>query len=344
MDNKSLTKRKLFDIAVLCGGDSSERPGSLLSGKTISLLLEKAGYKKVHTVDITPSNIKLLFKYRPEVAFLAFHGGFGEDGTLQGILEFLDIPYTSSGMAASCISINKYLFNRFAKSLGYAAPKQIIIYKPDEIFNLKIKYPIVLKPIAQGCSYGVFYIENYAELKKKVKFTFKFSKLAVIENYISGRELSVGIFEEPPSMQPHVLPIAETILKKPILDYEAKYPGGEHLYETIIPAKLDKKLESKIQRMCSDIFIKLDCHGFVRMDLRVARDNVIYLLENNTIPGMLGPEESDFPKMLKAGHISLEKFADMMVMAALIRHNNKSKTKVPSESEMVKHLGLKPAK
>src|SRR3990167_10815010 len=327
-------RRKDLPITVLYGGISSERPGSIRSSQTVADLLTRSGYSHVQRVDITPESVlSLANRDAIGVAFMTLHGGFGEDGTLQGMMEMLDIPYTGCGVAASAISADKVLFNHFVRSLGYNAPHQIVVPNEADIKTLNLYFPKVIKPATTGCSYGVFYVENMTDLLNRAGFTRKFSDRMVIEDFIEGDELSVGVFEDPHSNKPHILPIAETILERKILDYEAKYPGGEYLYETIIPAYLKPDTQLEIETICADIFEQLNCRGYARMDLRLTSNGNIYWLENNTSPGMISVEESDFPKMLKVGGINLAEFVDLMVKSALLNHSKKHTTtqEVPGE-------------
>jgi D-alanine-D-alanine ligase len=342
----SLEQRKQLPITVLFGGDSSERPGSIQSGLTVTSLLRGAGYATVNLFDVTDKTVRTLAeKNRPfGVAFMTMHGGTGEDGTLQGMLDMLGIPYTGSGIAASAVSADKVLFNKFVQGLRYNAPSQIVFKEISEIENLDITFPIVLKPAKQGCSYGVFYVENKEELLRHVPFSQRFSESVILEEYIPGREVSVGLYEDPHSNTPHVLPIAELKLKRPIQDFESKICSEEQesLVETIIPAKLEPALESALVAICANIFLKLNCRGYVRMDFRIADSGEIFVLENNTIPGMLDINESDFPKMLIAGGIALNNFVDLMVEAALLNYEERhAKKGPPSKKEMMEYLGLK---
>ncbi len=340
----SLERRKQSPVTVFYGGNSSERAGSILSGQTVSNFLKQAGYSQVEGFDITPETIRELpDKEAVGVAFMTLHGGFGEDGTLQGMLEMLDIPYTGCGVAASAVSADKVLFNSFVRSLGYKTPDQIVLTDIKDLSRFNLDYPVVIKPATQGCSYGVFFVNREEELKERAVFTQKFSDRMVIEKYIPGRELSVGLFEDPYTGSPHVLPISENILQRPIQDFETKYPGGEHLIKTVIPAQLEPNIQTAIENICADIFKKLNCRGYVRMDLRLTANGDIFLLENNTSPGMLNPQESDFPKMLTIGGIDLANFVDLMIQAALINYYAKKKAQkeLPGEKEMVDYLGIK---
>lgn len=332
---------KNLKIAVLYGGNSSERPGSLMSGKTIYNLLKDAGYKNVVLIDLIPENVLSLIQDKPDFAFIALHGPFGEDGSLQGFLEIIGIPYSTSGVSACAISKNKSYFNKFIKSLGFNSSEQTVISKLDELDKYDFTFPKVIKPIAQGCSYGVFCVEDKNDLYEKAAFTMQFDDQIVIEDYIPGRELSIGIYEDYDINQPVVLPIVEFVLKRKIYDYETKYPGGEDLYNVELPAKLPSCVEQKIKDTCAKIFTELDCRGFVRMDARLTDDNELYLLENNIIPGMLNLEESDFPKLLKVGNIDYIDFIDSIVKCSVRNFRKKIVRKQPSEKEMVNYLGLK---
>lgn len=316
--------RKDLPIVVLSGGDSAERPGSIKSGKTVTELLKLAGYKSVDAIDVTQKNLSILADIRPgSVAFVTMHGGYGEDGTLQGLLEMLDVPYTGSGVAASAISADKVHFSTFIRGLGYSSADQIVVNHSSELEDLDLTYPKVIKPATQGCSYGVFYIRNREELLQHSKFTEKFSDRMIVEEYIPGRELTVGIFEDPDSGKPRVLPIGENILVREIQDFETKTQGGEELYEFVVPAPLDENLQAQIEEACVDVFQQLNCKGYARIDLRVTPQGRIYFLENNTSPGMLSLQESDFPKMLKAGNVDPVEFVDLMVKAALLNYELK---------------------
>lgn len=329
--------RKDLKIYVLYGGNSSERPGSILSSLTIESALRSAKYKDVSRIDVTPSAFHTMLSNKPDLAFLTLHGGLGEDGSLQGFLEMAEIPYTSSGVAASAISANKVLFNRFVSSIGYLVPRQSVAKSINELKKLDDKFPKIIKPVSHGCSYGVFLVNNYDELCERAKFSLKFEGKIIVEDYIIGKEFAVGIFKD--MNTPIVLPVAETKLVNGIFDYETKYPGGEHLYKTIIPAELEKEKKNELENMCKDIFMKLDCKGYVMMDVRFDNKGKFYFLENNTIPGMLNPVESYIPRMLKEYGLSLKQFVDIIVKSSI--SPKKKNVKILSEKEMVEYLGLK---
>jgi len=329
-------------VDVLCGGNSSEREGSLQSGETLLQSLRRSGFASSRLRDITYNNLTSLCDDRPDVAFLAFHGGYGEDGKIQALLELLDIAYTGSGVAASAISMDKYLFSRFVSSLGYNVPRQTVVEGLCTPSTQEIRYPAVIKPVNQGCSYGVFYVTSPAELEEHIGFARKFSDRVLIEEYIEGREFTAGIFDDPDLGQARVAPILETIIKggKKIQDYEVKYNEEERFVESRLPAELSLEDESGIKSVCQDIYVKLGCSGFCRMDFRLTNLGEIYVLENNTCPGMLNLVESDFPKMLMSMGISMESFVEKMVERAMQSRNKRNSLAAPDAREMVRYLGL----
>lgn len=337
-------QRRELPVTVFFGGNSSERPGSIKSSLTVANLLKQSGYTNVDRMDITTESAGSLAANRPfGVAFMTMHGGYGEDGTLQGLLEMLDIPYTGSGIAASAISADKVLFSRFVRGLGYNTANQIVVVNANDLENLDMNFPKVIKPATSGCSYGIFFVKDRTELLDRAAFTVQFSDRMLVEDYIEGRELTVGLFEDPRSKKPHVLPIVEYNLEREIQDFETKSVEGRHLYKTIIPAELNSTIRDKITAVCTDIFQQLNCRSYVRMDLRLTSNGEIYVLENNTSPGMLSMEESDFPRMLQAGGIDPLDFVDLMIETSLLNHRAKHSKydQVPSEKEMRRYLGLR---
>ncbi len=336
-------RRRELPINVVCGGDSSERPGSIKSGFTVAALLHQAGYARVQTVDVRRDSLHLLAaRESAGVAFVTLHGGYGEDGTLQGMLEMLDIPYTGSGVAASAVSADKALFSRFVRGLGYNAPRQDVVGSVEVLEAIDMIFPKVIKPASSGCSYGIFFSTNKDELMRQARITAEFGSRIIVEDYIPGREVTVGLLEDPNGGQPVILPLCENRLVRPILDFEAKIQGGEHLYEVELPAQLDPLTRDSIATAASHIFRELGCRGYVRMDIRLRDDGTFFFIENNTNPGLLSVDESDFPKMLVAGGIDPAKFVDMMIEASLRNYQSKHdprRMNMPSKREMLGFLG-----
>lgn len=275
-------------IAVLMGGLSAEREVSLNSGKAVSKALTELGYK-VTDIDASHDLAQKLAEIKPDIAFNALHGTYGEDGSVQGLLEFMQIPYTHSGVGASAICMNKEYTQRILKSSGL----KIAENKFCNILEVKpgiMDYPFVLKPISEGSSVGVSIIKNDDDLAK-AKSEWNFGP-AMVEKYIPGRELSVAVLED---TSPKALGVIELKPNQDFYDYKAKYTDG--VTEHIMPAKLTESETAKIKQMAESAHKILKCHTLSRSDFRFDGAE-FYFLEVNTHPGMtelsLVPEIADF--------------------------------------------------
>ena len=282
-------------IAVLKGGWSAEREVSLETGKNIENALKKSGLKVVGLELPSEQNFEVIIKklkeVKPDICFIAFHGSPGEDGTIQGALELLKIPYTGSGVLASALSLNKKFSKIIFEKVGIPTPKWFSIKSPTEFLYHDINFPIVVKPISQGSTIGVSIVKNQKELKKAINLAFKYDKEIIIEQYIKGKEITVGILEDKP------LPIIEIIpVGSSFYDYRAKYQkgGSEH----IIPARIPKEIYSQAQKLGISAHQALGCECFSRVDMRLREDGKVFILEVNSIPGMtktsLLPEAAKF--------------------------------------------------
>jgi D-alanine-D-alanine ligase len=277
--------REFGRVGVLMGGPSSERQISLKSGKAIYEALRQAGLDVV-AVDITTDNRqeneKLINSVKINCAFLALHGSFGEDGRIQAILEGIGLPYTGSGVSASKLAMDKVVSRRIFESSGLAVPRYRLIHKgaaPADIRKAAEEFalPWVVKPATQGSSIGLSILYEDSGLDKAVKLALGFDQTVIIEEYIKGRELTVGILEE------EALPVIEIIPSKKFFDYEAKYSSG--LTEYVVPAKLDEALAEKAKSSALRAHKLLGCFGCSRVDIILSQTNVPYVLEVNTIPG-----------------------------------------------------------
>jgi D-alanine-D-alanine ligase len=274
-------QRKFFmkkNIGVLYGGWSSEREISIGSGKCVMKSLKKQGFK-IKGIDV---NKKFMGKLKGiDIAFIALHGKPGEDGLVQGILDFLDIPYTGSGVMGSAIGmdkvVSKYLFaTKSIPTPEFYFEKNIDI---DEII-MKLDLPLIVKPRAEGSSVGIYIIKNRSELKKTItSLQRKFNDL-LFEKYISGMMATCGILNETP------LPVLEIAPKKrKFYDYKSKYTEG--MTEYIVPARIPKKQYKKIQEYALAAQRVIGAHGFSRVDFVLDENHNPYALEVNTIPGLL---------------------------------------------------------
>ena len=311
---------------LLYGGLSSEREISLLTGINIAENLNRERYK-VTLLDTGKRNWQeALIKQRKDfdLAFIALHGKFGEDGTVQGFLGSVGLPYTGSGVLASALAMNKLLSRRIFQKTGLKTPpffvlefdkfkqqKNQILTKIDN----KIGFPCVIKPNNGGSSLGVYLIKNTNELKQKIIEVLKYDKTILVEKYLKGKEITVGILgncDNPISLV--VLPLVEIIPrpKYDFFDYEAKYQNNAS--EEIVPARISRALTRKIQKIALRGYLALNCCGFARFDFILVK-NIPYLLEANTIPGMT--ENSLFPKAAKAYGLSFPQLLEQIIALAV---------------------------
>ena len=281
-------------IAVLCGGTSRERDVSLRSGKRVFDSLTKQGFNTV-MIDVTPDLIPVLKREKADIVCIMLHGRPGEDGTIQGLLETHGFPYTGSKVLASAIGMNKIASKRIWEAVRIPTPKYMIIDSENnlesEIEKVK-KYfliPLVVKPVAEGSSIGVTIVKDENTLDVVLKETIKEFKDIFVEEYIEGKEVTVGILGCNEDLE--ALPILELVPKVEFYDYEAKYTKG--MTEFVIPARLPRPLYEETQRIALASHKAIGAYGFSRVDILVGRDHVPYVHDLNTIPGMT--ELSDLP-------------------------------------------------
>lgn len=312
-----------FSIAVLHGGFEPESYGSNLTGENIYKALISSGYKNVRKIFVDKKIIKNLQIIKPDFAFLTMFCKWGEDGVIQSLLEVMNIPYSGSGIEASSLCKNKFFFNRFVAGCGLSAPDSYFCGNKGDLNKntLHIMFPCIVKPLYQGYSLGTSIVKSMKELRRAARKAFLFSTKITIQEYIKGREFTVGIIDTPVSGQ-IVLPIVEVkILGHDIQDTEVK--DNPNLLEEIIPARLTGKEEATIRKESLELYNQLDCLGASRFDVRLGKNGKFYFLENNTCPGILSYEMSDLPKQLKAAGISLEKYVDNMIKVCLNRPQGK---------------------
>lgn len=264
-------------IGVLYGGTSKEREISLKTGHAVLNALKEMKLNVVG-IDVGRDVIQNILKEKITFAFIALHGPLGEDGTIQGALEILGIPYTGSGVLASVLALNKIYSKQIFKSNGIPTSEWIVVKKTQKkLPTIPFGYPVVVKPSSQGSTIGVNIVKNRDSLKRALKEAFKYNEEAIIEKYIPGRELTVGIIGD------KVLPVMEIIPVGKYYDYTAKYVPGKSKH--ILPAPLPKKVYKRAQELAMMAFNSLNCKAVARVDMRYDGKN-IYVLEVNTIPGM----------------------------------------------------------
>jgi len=284
-------------VAVLLGGKSAEREVSLKSGGMVLAALRKKGVD-AHPFDPKEKDVQELVKERFARVFIALHGRFGEDGTMQGILEWLGIPYTGSGVLASALAMDKVRTKRlWAAERLPTAPYTVL----DEKTNFgavakKLGMPLFVKPASEGSSVGMTKVRAAKGLKEAYALAAKYDPVVIAEKFVDGPELTVAILGD------RVLPIIKIETPREFYDYEAKYIANDTRY--LIPSGLAAKKENDIQALCLKAFRALGCRGWGRVDLMLDRRGRPFLLEVNTVPGMT--DHSLVPMAARAVGISYE--------------------------------------
>jgi D-alanine-D-alanine ligase len=277
-------------IVVLAGGPSCEREISLISGKAVAEALNSRGMRAV-LLDPVGDFIPALKRENPSMVFLALHGSFGEDGSVQRILEAQKIPYTGSGPEASEKGFHKAKAQAIFKAAGIPVPQFQTFQKNGRVlFPDFLSLPCVVKPSSAGSSVGVSIVSSQSEFEQAVLEAFRYSDIILVEEYIRGRELTVSILGD------EVLPLVEIIPQRSFYDYEAKYKDSGTRYEC--PAALGVSVSEELVRLAQSAYQTLGCRVMGRVDIILSKNGRPSVLEINTIPGLTG--KSLLPKAAKA--------------------------------------------
>ena len=265
-------------IAVLMGGSGSEREISLESGSAVLAGLRAGGFDS-HPVDPL-DGIGALITGGFDAAFIALHGAGGEDGCMQGMLEILKIPYTGSGVLASAAAMDKAFAKDLMLSRGIATADYRVLHAPfdeAEDIEFKLEYPLIVKPASEGSTVGICRVEDESHIVSAINEAFRYDDKVLVEKYIEGREVTVGVLDG------EILPIVEVRPKKGFYDYESKYTKG--MTEYIVPADFDAKELKKMNDISLDLYELFGCKGAARVDIIINNDGP-FVLEINTVPGM----------------------------------------------------------
>ena len=296
-------------IAVLCGGMSSEREVSLRSGKNVHAALLRLGYKNAEIVDVNPDIANELKKY--EYAYNTLHGKYGEDGCIQGLLEILKIPYSGCGVMASAVCMNKEYTKKIMSTAGIPLITSVYLLKgenPKEKVR-DLKYPLMIKPVSEGSSFGMSKVNTEYELAKAVEEARKYNDDILIEEYLIGISATVGVLEK--DGKPFATEILELRPKNEWYDYEAKYTKG--MTEFILPAEISDEMTARVKETAVKAFKICGCSGVSRIDFLIA-DNTPYVLEINTNPGMT--DTSDLPAQAAANGIDYDSLVELILKSA----------------------------
>lgn len=303
-------KKHFLNIGVIAGGLSSEREVSLKTGEEIYKSLLKSGYK-ANFIDFKNNFCDRLKTIN--LAFLALHGKYGEDGTVQGLLELLKIPYTGSGVLSSALAMDKIISKKIFEKEGIPTPKYIPIHSKEGLNFTRLKakvekelsYPVIVKPSRQGSTIGISIVHDDCELEEGIQLALNYDSRALIEKFIPGKLLTVSIIGD----KPVTLPIIEIRPKSGFYDYMSKYTAGFTDY--IVPAPLDEALSAYIKSLALKAHRSLDCYGISRVDLIMDSQNNPYILEVNTMPGMTST--SLVPKAAEAAGIDFDLLVEIIL-------------------------------
>jgi D-alanine-D-alanine ligase len=295
-----------LNVVVMLGGRGAEREVSLRSGAAVAKALRSRG----HVVsELDPKEDGWELPEHADVVFLALHGTYGEDGTVQAELERLGVPYTGCGAEASRIAFDKLLTKQRCIKAGVATPRFQTIESPTASWPVGWDPPVVLKPVRQGSSVGLQMVERVSDWSAALKETFRYGSDVLMEEKILGRETTVGI------LQGQALPLVEIRPRTAMNDYNTKYTAGAS--EFLCPAPFGPEASARIQGAALKAFEAVDGRDYARVDIMVRGDGEPFVLEVNTLPGMT--ELSLLPKAAAAAGIDYAELCQRMVGLALAR-------------------------
>jgi len=318
-------------VAILCGGRSGEHEVSLRSAESIIAAMDPAKYE-VHRILITPDGRWQPRAISPEpggnpdidVVFPVLHGTFGEDGTVQGLIELADLPYVGAGVLASSVSMDKEVMKRLAVERGLPVVEYLVLrrgqFRPDEVCG-RLPFPVFVKPANLGSSVGVSKAKTCEELIAALEFAAKFDRKILVERGIQGREFECSVLgnDKPVAAVP-----CEILPSRDFYDYEDKYLLNQA--ETVVPADLTPDQTREVQRLAIECYRAVDCEGMARVDfLMEASTGKFFINEINTIPGFTSI--SMYPKMWEASGLPYPKLVDRLIELALERHREKEATR-----------------
>lgn len=306
-------------IAVLLGGTSAEREVSLRSGAMVAEALRSRGHEvtELDTADL--SFIDALLTLKPHVVFIALHGRLGEDGTIQGLLEVLGLPYIGSGVLASALAMSKGQSKRIYEAAEIPTPRYLTFEGAPPVSGMteiaaqvlaELGERVVVKPALEGSSIGLSIVHEAAELIPALTLAFRYDRTVLVEQFVAGTEVTVGVVGNEDAQ---ALPTIEVVAKNEFYDYESKYaPGGS---EHIIPARIGDSLNETCMQMAVDAHLALGCRGLSRSDFIVDGEGAVWILETNTIPGMTST--SLVPDMARARGVDFPALCEWIVALSL---------------------------
>ncbi|MBN2468307.1 MAG: D-alanine--D-alanine ligase [Deltaproteobacteria bacterium] len=302
MTKEMLRKKR---IGVLMGGISPEREISLKTGKAIARALADKGYQTC-AIDVDRTVVERLVREQIDIAFIALHGPWGEDGTIQGLLELMEIPYTGSGVLGSALAMNKEAAKTIFSYHQLPTPRFQVFCLQDDVSKITIPVPAVVKPVSGGSTIGTSVVRADHEFKEALEKAAEYDHAILIEEYVEGSDITVGILDG------EYLPVVEIVPKSGFYDYESKYLPGKTEY--IVPARLPREVAEKAQEMAVVAYRVLHCSGAARVDFLVERTGGLMILEINTVPGLT--ETSLLPMAAAEAGIDFPTLVERMLFSA----------------------------
>lgn len=288
-----------------------------MSGRQVVAALGRLGHRVIEA-DPSHGGVEKLMSERPDVAFIAMHGRLGEDGCMQGLLEVLGIPYTGSSVLGSALAMDKAVSKAVFSAAGVPTPGYVVLNSRDSLdasvarAAAEIGVPCVVKPSCQGSTVGITIVKSRPALGEAMKLAFSYDPLAVVERYVLGTEVTVGVLGND---ELKALPVLEIVPKNEMYDWESKYTPG--MSEHIIPARIPAQADAECRRLAVRAHSALKCHSFSRVDMIVEPSGRVWVLEVNTIPGLT--EVSLLPDAAKAAGITFDRLVQLMIDGAFKR-------------------------
>ncbi len=314
-------------VAVLKGGWALERTVSLRSGERVQKTLRALGHEVI-AIDVGPEMLAQVIEAEPDAAFIALHGGDGEDGTVQGLLETIGIPYTGSGPAACMRCTDKALAKYLMREAGIPTPdwsafkesavKDLGVVAALGLIERKLGFPIVAKPARQGSALGVKFARSSEELPPAIVGALSYDRKVVLERYVKGRDLAVSVLDaQEAGRDPIALPVIEAIPRETeFYDYESRYEIGMTTF--VCPAELPDGVTERAQELALEVYKLLGCHGVARVDLMLDENSdELMVLECNVVPGLT--ETSLLPLAADAAEIWLDLLVERILNSAFTR-------------------------
>jgi D-alanine-D-alanine ligase len=313
----------LTRVVVLMGGRSSEHEVSLDSAESVVSALRARGHE-VTTIEIgreetwLPDSAAVDQLKSADVVFPVLHGPFGEDGSVQGLLELAGVPYVGAGVAASSLSMDKDLFKSVLRDQGIPVTRNLTLRHRDDALENPFGYPVFVKPARLGSSVGISKAHDASELRTAVALAFEHDEKVLVEEFVEGIEVEVGVLgNEEPTVS---LPGEIVVTGKEWYDYSAKYDEGG--MELVVPPRITPAQIARVRELARAAFVASECEGMARVDMFVRNDGEVLVNELNTIPGFTGT--SVYAKLFDASGIPYAELLEQLIQLALARHERRA--------------------